>query len=356
MTIPAHSARPHTKWLFAILFGFAGALLVTILVLAFVWPTATSSAKDLPVAIVGPSAQVSATETALAQKAGDLIDFTTVTDRDAAVTLIKQRDVYGAVILGAKPEVLIASAAGSTPTQLLTTVAAQLQAQLLAEVTAAGGNTSNVSVPVTDVVPLSSSDANGAKLTTAAFPLVLGGMFGGILISLLVVGVARRVTALVVYGIASGLIVAVVLQNLFGALQGNFALNALALGLSMVATGSLVVGFNALVGPRGIAVGSVLTVLIGNPLSAATTPYQFLAAPWGAIGQYFVPGAATNLLRSLSYFPDADTTKQWLVLGAWAVGGLVVSMAGHFRSRAPIPLPAAELEPERPQAAHLETV
>lgn len=344
MTIPAHSARPHTKWQFAVLFGFAGSLIVAVLVLAFVWPTATSSAKHLPVAIVGPEVQVSVVEKTISHKSGHLIDFVTVDDRDAAISQIRQRDVYGAIVLGAKPEVLTASAAGTAPTQLLTTLAAQLQAQLVAEVNAAGGNPADVSVAVTDVVPLSSSDANGAKLTTAAFPLVLGGMFGGILISLLVVGVARRVTALLVYGIASALIVAVVLQELFGALQGNFALNALALGLSMIATGSLVVGFNALLGPRGIAVGSVVTVLIGNPLSAATTPFQFLAEPWGAIGQYFVPGAATNLLRSLSYFPDADATKQWLVLGAWAIGGLIVSIAGHFRSRAPIPLPSAELE------------
>ncbi|CAN5154020.1 membrane protein [soil metagenome] len=344
MTIPAHSARPHTKWPFAILFGIIGSLVVTILVLAFVWPTATASAKNIPVAIAGPAVQVSVAEKALASPADGVIDFRGVSDRAAAITRIKQRDVYGAIILGAKPEVLTASAAGTAPTQMLTRIAARLQAQLVAEVTAAGGNPASVTVAVTDVASLSTSDATGAKLTTAAFPLVLGGMFGGILISLLVVGVARRVTALVVYGVASGLIVTLVLQNLFGAIQGNFLLNALGIGLSMMATASLVVGFNALIGPRGIAVGSVVTVLIGNPLSAATTPYQFLAEPWGAIGQYFVPGAATTLLRSLSYFPDANTTKQWLVLAAWAIGGLVISVAGHYRSRAPIALPAAELE------------
>lgn len=350
---PAAPARPHTRWGFAVLFGIVGAVLVGIVVLAFVWPIATASAKDLPIAISGPAATVTAVEKAIDDNASGVVDFREVDDRAAAVAEITTREVYGAIILpssqGAAPEVLTASAASTAVSQLLNGVATELQTQLVQQAAAAGAPAATIvalHVTVTDVVPLASADKNGSGLIAASFPLVLGGLLGGILVSLLVVGVLRRLLALLVYGAAAGTIVALVLQTQFHILQGDFLLDALALSLSMLATASVVVGFNALLGPRGIAVGSVITMLIGNPISGASVPLQFLVGPWGAIGQYFVPGAASALVRDLSYFPDADASPYWLTLGAWAVFGLLLSVTGHFRSRAPIALPAVELEQE----------
>lgn len=37
-------------------------------------------------------------------------------------------------------------------------------------------------------------------------------------------------------------------------------------------------------------------------------------------------------MRELSYFPAADSSFSWLVLAAWAVGGLLLSVVGHFRT------------------------
>jgi hypothetical protein len=340
----ARVARPHTKWRFAVQFGVLGALIVGLVVLAFVWPIATASAHDLPIAIAGPDAQVTAVEKGVDANASGVIDFQRVDDRDAAIAAIKHRTVYGAIVLGASPEVLTASAGSPVAGQLLSGVAAQLQAQLAQQVAASGGDPTQVKVVVTDVVPVAASDTTGNGLVAASFPLVLGGLLGGILVSLLVVGVVRRLIALVVYAIAAGLVLALLLQPLFGILQGSFLINAGALALAMLATASIIVGFNALIGPPGIAVGAVITMLIGNPISGASLPMQFLVGPWGTIGQFFVPGAASGLVRELSYFPDADNAWRWWVLVAWAAAGLVLSAAGHFRSQAPIALPASELE------------
>ncbi|MES1212146.1 MAG: hypothetical protein ABUT11_01220 [Leifsonia sp.] len=341
---PAAPARPHTRWRFTVLFGILGSLIVGLVVLAFVWPIATASAHDLPIAISGPDAQVTAVEKAVDSHASGAIDFQQVADRDAAVAAIKHRTVYGAIVLGGAPEVLTASAGSPVPSQLLSGVAAQLQEQLAKQVAAAGGDPTTVRVPVTDVVPVAASDTSGNGLVAASFPLVLGGLLGGILVSLLVVGVVRRLIALLVYAIAAGLVLTLLLQTLFGILQGSFVVNASALALAMLATASIIVGFNALIGPPGIAVGAVITMLIGNPISGASLPMQFLVGPWGEVGQFFVPGAASGLVRELSYFPDADNAWRWWVLAAWAAAGLVLSAAGHFRSQAPIALPAAELE------------
>jgi len=136
-------------------------------------------------------------------------------------------------------------------------------------------------------------------------------------------------------GLPSGFWLAVtgILQGWFGILQGGFWLNALAVGLAMFAVAAFVVGMNALFGRVGIAIGAVLTVLVGNPLSAAAQPLQFLVGPWGAVGQWFVPGASVTLLRDLSYFPAADALFPWLVLVGWAAVGVVGMLAGHFRDQ-----------------------
>jgi hypothetical protein len=348
---PTGAAHPHTKWAVAVGFGVIGSLIVGLVVLAFLWPIATASAKDLPIAIAGPSGQVAAVEKAADANAPGAIDFTTVSDRDAAVSKIKDRTVYGAIVLGASPEVLTASAGTPAATQLLTGLAAQLQGQLAQQIAAAGGDPSQAKVTVTDVVPLAGTDKTGSGLLAASFPLVLGGMLGGILVALLVVGVVRRLLALFVYAIAAGFVIAVILQPWFGILQRNFLVNAAALALAMLATAAIIVGFNALIGSPGIAVGAVLTILVGNPISGAALPQQFLVGPWGAIGQFFVPGAASGLVRELSYFPDAVNGWRWWVLAAWAAGGLLLSVLGHFRSRAAIALPERQLEAETATAA-----
>jgi hypothetical protein len=305
-----------------------------------------------------------------------------VDSRADAVQQIRERKLYGAILLGDSPEVLTSSAASASSNQILRGVATQLQTQIstgvqealiarlqqsgqtiatlqkaLATLQAGGtpqlpggapsssaaSSTTPPTVKVTDVVALSSHDSTGAGLSAAAFPLVLGGMLGGVLVSFLVVGPVRRIVALLVYGVAAGAVVALVLQTWLQILQRDWLLNAAAFGLAMAATAALVSGFNALLGSPGIAVGAIISLLIGNPISGAALPYQFIAGPWGEVGQYFVPGAASSLVRSLSYFPDADMTQQWLVLGAWTVGGFLLTVIGHFRSQAPVPLPEGEL-------------
>ncbi|MFW8745259.1 hypothetical protein, partial [Mesorhizobium japonicum] len=75
----------------------------------------------------------------------------------------------------------------------------------------------------------------------------------------------------------------------------------------------------------------VLFLLVGNPISSASTPIEFLARPWGAVGQWFPPGAGATLVRDVSYFPDAGTAFPWLVLSAWSLVGVVLGLVGHFR-------------------------
>ncbi len=376
----AHAApldsSQRTKWSVAAVFGLVGAAVVAVLIMAFVWPAATSHAQNLPVGISGPADRVAALEEALDAQDPAPFALVDVDSRDDAVAQIESRELYGAILLD-EPEVLVATAASPVAAQALRAVAAQLQSQiteasqaaLIAQLQqlgaalatgqapatppAAGGAPPEIpQVTVTDVVPLAGSDPTGAGLASAAFPLTIGGMLGGILLSLLVAGAVRRLVGLLVFGVAAGALAALVMQTWFGLLQGDWLLNAAALGLGMTATAAFITGMNAVFGRPGLGIGAIVTVLVANPIAGATAPWQFLPEPWGLIGQYFVPGAASNLLRSLSYFPEAPTAMQWTILACWTVGGILLTLVGHFRDQADLRVPADQLEaaPESPEA------
>ena len=311
--------QPHTPWRRLLGLGAALAGVLTVLVLAFLWPAVTSEAHDLPIAVAGPPAVVEPFTQALDERAPGVFDVVSAQDRAAAVDLLQMRDAYGAVVLGEQPEILTASGGSPLVAQQLGALAPALQAQLGAP------------VPVTEVVPLLEGDPRGAILGAVTFPLVIGGMIGGIAISVTVVGVWRRVTAVTAYSVLGGLAVAGVLQGWFGALAGSYWVNAGIIGLAILAIGGVIVGVVSLVGRPGIAIGPVLFLLIANPIASAAQPWQMLLAPWGAIGQWMPPGAAAALLRDESYFPQADTTQLWVALASWALLGLLLATVGHFR-------------------------
>jgi len=332
----ARTAPPHTPWNRLPIVGLMMALIVGVLVLAFSWPGVTSEVKNLPVAIVGSADQVAQLTAALDEKQPGVLDVRTAADEAQARELIETREVYGAIVLGASPEVLTSSAGSTIATQLLTGVAASIQAQANAAAGAAaaasGAQAPVITVAVTDVVPLAATDARGVGLASAAFPMVIGGMIGGIGLTIAVAGVARRLVALLIYVVAAGAVAGGILQGWLGILQGDVLVNMAALSLAFLSIGGTIVGVAALVGRAGIAVGPILFLLVGNPISSSNAPVQFLPEPWGAVGQFLPPGAGSTLLRDLSYFPKADTSFPWTVLAVWAAAGVVLALIGHFRS------------------------
>jgi hypothetical protein len=325
----------YSPWRRVIGIGVALAAVVALIVLAFSWPNITSEPKDLPVAVAGPEAQVAALDGALQERAPGLFEITVVDDRDAAVAAIEHREIYGAIVLAPEPEVLTASAASPLVAQQLSAFATALQGQLQAAAAAQvpdGVAPPTIAVSVTDVVPLAATDPRGVGLVSAVFPIVLGGMLGGILITVALIGAARRLVALGVYAVVGGLTIAAIMQGWFGVLQASYLLNSGVIALGLLAIGAPIVGLAALVGRAGIALGPVLFLLIANPISSAAQPIEFLPEPWGAVGQWFPPGAGATLLRDASYFPAADTTFPWLVLAGWAAAGILLALVGQFRA------------------------
>lgn len=334
----AQALRPHTPIAGTLGLALGLAAVLAVILLAFSWPAVTSKAKDVPLAIAGPAEAVSAVEPQLADS-GNVFELTAVDSRAAAVELIEQREAVGAIVLGAEPELLTASANGII-NQVAAALQAPLQAALSGQAAAAAQAAGLAEVPevtltVTDVVPYASDDANGSRFASAAFPLLFGGMIGGIALSIAIVGSLRRVTGLLAYAAVGGIVLTAILQGWFGAVQGEFWLNAGAFALGIAAIAAPIIGVVALIGRAGIAVGPVVMMLFANPISGSALPAQFLPGVWGTVGQWFPPGASATLVRELSYFPDANMTFPWLALTGWTVGGIVLALIGHFRTATP---------------------
>lgn len=330
-----------TPWSRVVAIAVALPVVVSVIVLAFLWPSITSEVKDLPLAASGPAGQLEQLTAGIEQHAPGTFDITPVDDRDAAVDAIEHRDAYGAIVLGQRPEVLTASAASPVAAQALAGIAQQLQSQLqqaaAAQAAAEGIEPPVVTVEVTDVVPLAETDARGAGLASSLLPVVIGGLLGGVLAAVAISGRVRRFIALVLYAVIGGAALAGLLQGWLGVLQGPYALNAAAIALALFAIAATVSGLGSLIGRPGLALGAVTFVLFAVPLASAAAPAEFLPEPWGAVGQAFPPGAATTLMRDLSYFPAADVLVPWLVLALWAAAGAALVLAGRALDREPAP-------------------
>lgn len=349
-----------SSWIKVISTSLLASLIVTVVILAFTWPTKTMEAKNLPVSITGPEVTVSQFEQSLKDRGIETFELKQATSREDAENQIKQRETYGAIVFteGAAPEVLTAPAANAAATQMLNSVATQLNAQIqqqalaakteaLTQAVQAGGEqgaqaaaqleqlkaeaekASAMTVKTTAVVPLSESDSSGNGIAIATFPLVIGGILGGSFSALRVNGTWRRFATATLYAVIAGALTALILNVWFGMVPGDFATLWAAFGATYLATASFIVGVSALASPMaGLGVGAVITMFIGNPISGASMPSVFLPGAWGAIGQMMVPGASSTLLRSIAYFPEAATSGQWLVLGSWIVFGLLAGVIG----------------------------
>ena len=349
-----------SSWIKVISTSLLASLIVSLVILAFTWPTKTMEAKNLPVSIAGPEVTVSQFEQSLKDQGIETFELKQATSREDAEQQIKQRETYGAIVFteGAAPEVLTAPAANAAATQMLNGVATQLNAQIqqkalaakteaLTQAVQAGGEqgaqaaaqleqmkaeaeqASAMTVKTTAVVPLSESDSSGSGIAISAFPLVMGGTLGGVLSLTLIKGTWRRFATASLYAVIGGALTTLILSTWFGFIPGDFATLWAAFGATYLATASFMIGLGSLFVPAaGLGLGAVVTMFIGNPISGASMPSVFLPGAWGQIGQIMVPGASSTLLRSIAYFPEAATSGQWLVLGSWIAFGLLAGVIG----------------------------
>lgn len=330
VTDDAPHAQAPTPWRRVILLAGALLVLVTVLVSAFVWPAVAGRPRDLPVALVAPPEQAALVAGALDGAQPGALAVTALPDEAAARAAIEAREVYGALVLspdGAR--MLTAPAGGPAVATQLTELARALGADLARR----EGVELVEPVPVEAVVALPADDPRGAGFASAALPLVLASVATGAVAALAVRGLARRVALVAAAAVGAGLAVQAVVGAWLGVLTGSAWAQAGVVSLAVAAVGLAVVGAHALFGRAGFVLVAATMVLLGNPLSAATSAPEVLPAGWAELGQALPPGALVRALRSIAYFEGAGAGDPVAVLVAWLAAGAVLVGVGLLRRR-----------------------
>jgi hypothetical protein len=292
--------------------------------------------QRIPIAVVypGPADKVLAGLNGLK---GKPVRAHQVPDEATARRQIEGRQVYGALIMtgtAAYDRLLIAGAAGSSVAQALTQVITQVeQAQKHDLVTV-------------DVKPALLGDARGLS----GFYLALGWVIGGYLVAIAVSTskgarpanrhrAVIRLTALAVYAGVSGVLGTVLAQRFFGPLS----LDLIWFGALLVfASGAFTMALQALFGFVGMGLAVVLFVVLGNPSAGGPYPAPLLPPFWRAIGPWLPPGAGTDAIRGIAYFHGAGVQPAAMVLGGYAILGVLGTLVASAMQE-PRPVLMADL-------------
>ncbi|WP_328403902.1 hypothetical protein [Nocardia sp. NBC_00403] len=315
----------------AVAVGLAATVLQGVMLIAFAWPASNLEPRDVPVAVAGP--QAAAVAAHLSRRHPDAFEIVTVADAAEARQAIADRGVYGAIVTGAPsgdggPHVLIASAASPSVAQQLTRIAQQLSGASAAS--------------VEDVVGTDPDDPNGGGFAAMTLPLVVSSLAVGYLLALVVPWMRARLVGLATYAVAAGLSSTAIVAGWLSLLPGPYFVLAAVIGLISFAVSATIVAFGAVAGRVGLGIAGLTFLLLGNPLSAASTGPEMLPRPWGALGQLLPPGAGASLLRSAAFFGSAGAAGPIAILLAWAVTASTVLALGTFRTRRFASTPATE--------------
>ncbi|MFE6701344.1 ABC transporter permease [Streptomyces sp. NPDC057718] len=306
-------------------------LMVTLALWAFAWPAARIAPRDLPVGVAGAAPAAQQLEQRFEQRGG-AFEVHRYDDEAAARTAIEDRVVYGAVVATPQgPHLLTASAASPVVSQLLREA-----------VTASVPK--DTPVEVTDVVAAPPGDPRGSALGASVLPLALAGMAAGAVVTLTGLRGARGALTLLAAAALVGLAATAVTHSWLGVITGDWWTEAGALALTVLAIGSAVAGLGALFGSRGIGLGALLMVLLGNSFSGVTSAPQLLPEPVGAIGQWLPPGAGGSLLRSVAFFDGSAAGGAVWTLSLWSALGLAAVLLAR---RAPEPVEPTPAAPAR---------
>ncbi|MEV7622293.1 hypothetical protein [Actinoplanes sp. NPDC089786] len=288
--------------------------LQALLVPLFAGPAANLAPRDLPIAVAGPPPATAAITQKLAAEHPGAFEVTTLPDAAAADAAIRDRSVYGAIVVaGPAPEVHVASAGSPTVSALL-------------------GQAAGPQAKVVDVVPLHAGDPRGTGFGAGFLPLAITSLLAGLLIFFVVRRRGARLTALLGYAVAAGLAGAAVLQGWLDVLPGDYLAVAGVLGLFGLAVAGAMTGLGAMFDRPGLGLGAVTMFLVGNALGAVAAAPELLPQPWGAVGQALPIGAGATLLRSVAYFDGHGGLTAAIVLGSYAIGGLVLTALGRRRT------------------------
>ena len=295
-----------------------------LLVLMFAWSSSRAAPRNLPLAVSGPPVAARALAHGLEHSQPGAFKIAFLPDAAVARAAVVKRQVYGAVSLSTAGATLYtASEASPSVAQILVQAIPAAIAHLVPHAT----------VTITDLAPNPVDDPKGTAIPTALIPLTMTSIAAGAVIGLLSRDRLTRLMALLGYAILAGLLATVAVQGMLGGLTGAWFSNELVISLGAGSIAAVTCGLTTIAGIAGILVTLLVAWFFGFAFSGATTAWQLMPAPWGQIAQYLPVGATNTGLRSVAFFDGARAGGPLMVLGAWALVGIALTLIKHRPGR-----------------------
>jgi ABC-type multidrug transport system permease subunit len=275
---------------------------------------------QLRVGIVAPDLMVGIINTGLKVEAPGYFSLRQYPSEASLTSAIKSRKVYGGYVYRKDSGLLLtASAAGKAAGEALVSLGADLSKTLRQPLVSK------------DVAPLTSHDSQGLSSYTYQYGVLVPSFVFAVLIFMFGYGLSLywRLGLSAAYSLGAGIIGALTVDQIVGALPGHFFAIA-ALGALYAATAVLVTwGMAAVLKYAGLALAGVLLILVGNSTGGGSINQEFLPDFFRNIGQVLPNGAFIRAVRDTEYFGGANTHRAILVVALWAIGGLALVLAAE---------------------------
>ena len=276
---------------------------------------------DVPVALVGEGPPVAGIGQVLDR---DGFEVTRVKSGGAGRKLLAERKVYGVYApRAASGRLLVAGAASPAVADLLRSRARAIDSNR------------GVKTDPTDIRPLPLADRAGVSAYWLAFVAAHAGVLAGWLLELVAPSVRRgwkatllRVGLLLVVAVGSGALMAFIATQV-DVYPDDFLVVAGALALTLLGAATVSTFLtSALGGVAGGAVALLVFPVVGVLVtSGGMTAPELLPELWTTIGIGLPGQSSVELIRNLVYFDSEAIAMPLIVLGAYAVGGIVLMLA-----------------------------
>jgi hypothetical protein len=306
--------------------------LQVLFIVSYVGALHSPSPSRVPFDLVAPAPVAGALSSRLNGLPGQPLSVSVTGTAAQARSGVLNRDVYGALVVspatGAPRDTLyVASGGGAALSNVLKGLIGAAEAG------------QHRSLTVVDLAPApQTKDFDGLS----SFYLVVGWCVGGYLCAALLTisagakpsnrrRAAIRTGAMALYAIAGGILGAVIVGPVLGALPGSVWGMAGLGALVVFSVGMLTLALEALTGIIGIGLAVLVVVIAGNPSAGGAFPWPMLPPFWRAIGPWLPPGAGTWTARSIAYFHGNAVVRSLLVLSAYAVAGAAATLLFTLR-------------------------
>ncbi|SCE73555.1 hypothetical protein [Micromonospora mirobrigensis] len=293
--------------------------LATAFIAAYVGALHQPNPRDVPVGVVLGDQQAQAVMAAVRGKTNKIkpVEYD---DPGAADEGLTAREVYGVLTSapGGGLRLAIASASAPAATEVVTQVLGQAAQQ------------AQLSLRVTDEVPVESTDPRGLVPFYLAVGYVLGGYLASTALGLKTGTSPRslrraglRVAALAAYSIVLGIVGAALVGPILDVWHHDIPAVAAVGALAVFAAAMIASAVQAWLGLLGTGIVILLLVILGNPGSGGIYAPEFLPAALRGMHRWNVPGLATDLIKSAVYFDRRSAGWSLTGLLVWTAAGVL---------------------------------